>query len=400
MDEMVRPHICLIYGTRPEAIKLAPVYRELKQRAGVFDTTVVVTAQHRQLLDQMLTVFGIKPDVDLDIMREGQTLSQVTCRALEALQTTLHRLAPDMVLVQGDTTTVFTGALAAFYEQIAVGHVEAGLRSENKYSPFPEEINRRMTGVLADLHFAPTPGARERLLAENTPGEQVFVTGNTVIDALQMMNAGCAPMPDATARLVEQVSGRMILVTVHRRENLGVAFTQICTALQRIVHDFPDVSVIWPMHPNPIVRRAAEEMLGDHPQILLCEPLDYFGFVPLMAAADLIITDSGGIQEEASALGTPVLVTRDTTERPEGIAAGVARLVGVETDTIVTAATELLTNPSAYARMSEPTSPYGDGQAARRICDVLEFHFGLSERRPEDFSTTDRDDATIAGRPQ
>ncbi len=397
---MVRPHICLIYGTRPEAIKLAPVYRELKQRAGVFDTTVVVTAQHRQLLDQMLTVFGIKPDVDLDIMREGQTLSQVTCRALEALQTTLHRLAPDMVLVQGDTTTVFTGALAAFYEQIAVGHVEAGLRSENKYSPFPEEINRRMTGVLADLHFAPTPGARERLLAENTPGEQVFVTGNTVIDALQMMNAGCAPMPDATARLVEQVSGRMILVTVHRRENLGVAFTQICTALQRIVHDFPDVSVIWPMHPNPIVRRAAEEMLGDHPQILLCEPLDYFGFVPLMAAADLIITDSGGIQEEASALGTPVLVTRDTTERPEGIAAGVARLVGVETDTIVTAATELLTNPSAYARMSEPTSPYGDGQAARRICDVLEFHFGLSERRPEDFSTTDHDDATIAGRPQ
>lgn len=397
MDEMVRPHICLIYGTRPEAIKLAPVYRRLRQRADLFDTTVVVTAQHRQLLDQMLTVFGIDPDVDLDIMQEGQTLSQVTCRALEALQETLHRLAPDMVLVQGDTTTVFAGALAAFYEKIAVGHVEAGLRSDNKFSPYPEEINRRMTGVLADLHFAPTHAAKQRLVAENTPVDRIFVTGNTVIDALHTMTDTSGPVPEATSRLLEQVTGRMILVTVHRRENQGVAFTQICTALQQVVRTLDDITVVWPLHPSPAVGRAARELLVDEPRVLLCDPLDYFEFVPLMSSADLIITDSGGIQEEGSALGIPVLVTRQTTERPEGIEAGVAHLVGVETDGIVAAATELLTNPIAYARMRRPACPYGDGQAASRICDALEFHFGLCERRPDDFVPTALPDADITG---
>ena len=389
MDELVRPHICLVYGTRPEAIKLAPVHTELRARAAHFRTSVVVTAQHRQLLDQVLAVFGVQPDVDLDIMQPGQSLAQVTCRALEALQETLRDLAPDIVLVQGDTTTVFAGALAAFYEKIAVGHVEAGLRSGNKFSPYPEEINRRMTGALADLHFAPTQHARSKLLAENIAPAGIFVTGNTVIDALRTIADSSRDIPELTAQLLDRVPDKLLLVTVHRRENLGVALTAICSALERVAAEFEDVTIIWPLHPNPAVQDAARDLLSGKPRIVLCDPLDYFEFVPLMSRADLIITDSGGIQEEASALGIPVLVTRDTTERPEGIEAGVARLVGVGTEAIVQNATELLTNPSAYARMSRQACPYGDGTAAARICDALEYHFDITEQRPPDFASTE-----------
>lgn len=385
MGVSMKPHVCLVYGTRPEAIKLAPVYHALARRANAFETSVVVTAQHRELLDQMHEVFGITPDVDLNIMQVSQSLSQITCRALEALQKTLSRLAPDIVLVQGDTTTVFAGALAAFYEKIAVGHVEAGLRSGNKFSPYPEEINRKMTGVLADLHFAPTADAKHKLLVEHVDPASVFVTGNTVIDALQMITGNESVLPASTAKLMEQVDGRLVLVTCHRRENRGVAFTQICTALERLVRSHRDITVIWPLHPSPAVREAAQEMLGGKERIVLTDPLDYFEFVPLMSRADLIITDSGGIQEEGSALGIPVLVTRDTTERPEGVEAGVAKLVGADTDTILNEATRLLSSPAAYAEMSRTVSPYGDGYASERICDALEYHFGLRQERPADF---------------
>ncbi len=388
MDKTVKPRICLVYGTRPEAIKLAPVYRELQARGDSFATSVVVTAQHRELLDQMLEVFGIEPDVDLNIMEQGQSLGRITCRALEALQETLHKLAPNMVLVQGDTTTVFAGALAAYYEKLAVGHVEAGLRSGNKFSPYPEEINRCMTDVLSDLHFPPTQRSKDALLAENVSADTIFVTGNTVIDALQMLADDSKQVPEATARLLEQVEGRLVLVTVHRRENQGVAFTKICAALQQLARGLEGVTIVWPLHPSPAVTQAAHELLDGKQHIVLCEPLDYFEFVPLMSRADLIITDSGGIQEEASALGVPVLVTRETTERPEGIEAGVARLVGVDTDRIVADATELFTNPSAYAQMSRGGCPYGDGKAAARICDALEYHFGISQQRPDDFAWT------------
>lgn len=381
----MRRHVCLVYGTRPEAIKLAPVHAQLRRRCERFRTSVVVTAQHRDLLDQMLSVFDIHPDVDLDIMQHKQSLAQVTCRALEALQETLHRLTPDIVLVQGDTTTVFAGALAAFYEKIAVGHVEAGLRSGKKFSPYPEEINRKMTGVLADLHFAPTARARDKLLAENTDPESIFVTGNTVIDALQMMAGSGRPVPEATRGLIEGIEERLLLVTVHRRENQGVGFTQICSALERIVAEFPDVTLVWPLHPSPAVTQTARQLLGNKERILLIDPLDYFEFVPLMSRADLIITDSGGIQEEAAALSIPVLVTRDTTERPEGVDAGVARLVGVDADIIFQSAGELLGSATAYERMRRSACPYGDGHSAERICDALEYHFGFRDERPADF---------------
>ncbi|MFO7946585.1 MAG: UDP-N-acetylglucosamine 2-epimerase (non-hydrolyzing) [Armatimonadota bacterium] len=385
MAEHIRPHICLVYGTRPEAIKLAPIYLELQNRGAHFRTTVVVTAQHRELLDQMLSVFGIQPDVDLDIMQAGQTLSGVTCRALSSLQETLHSLAPDMVLVQGDTTTVFAGALAAFYEKIAVGHVEAGLRTGNRYSPFPEEINRKLTGVLTNLHFAPTERARDALVAENVDPASVFITGNTVIDALYLIRQRIGRGDDEAAPVPEGGGERTLLVTIHRRENQGVIFTRICRALEQIAGKFEDLRIIWPLHPNPVVRKTAHELLGDVPGIELTEPLDYLAFVRLMDSADLILTDSGGVQEEAVALDVPVLVARDTTERPEGLKAGATRLVGTETEEIVRNVSELLTSPGAYAKMSQAPCPYGDGKASVRICDALEHHFALREHPPKDY---------------
>lgn len=379
---MSEPTVALVFGTRPEAIKLAPIYQELKRRNR--PVQVIVTAQHRGLLDQMLAVFEMTADVDLNIMQEGQTLAQITSRALTGLQETFARLRPDIVMVQGDTTTVLGGALAAFYERIPVAHVEAGLRTQDKLSPFPEEINRRLTDVISDVYFAATRRARHNLLGEGVPPSAVYVTGNPVVDALRTVVERHPALPEQLG-WIEALEGRLILVTAHRRENLGVPFSRICQALQEIVERHRDVTVVWPLHPNPLVTKSAHELLDGVERVVLTEPLDYLSFVPLMAHADLVITDSGGVQEEAPALGVPALVTRDTTERPEGIDAGVAKLVGTETEVIVAEADRVLSSPAEYTRMTEVGCPYGDGQAAARICDALDHFLGRRADRPADF---------------
>ncbi|MGD9498166.1 MAG: non-hydrolyzing UDP-N-acetylglucosamine 2-epimerase [Armatimonadota bacterium] len=380
----IAARVAIIFGTRPEAIKLAPVYEQMRARAE-FEPVLVATGQHREMLQQVLGIFGLEPDVNLDIMRHGQTLGDVMSRAFGGLEHGISAIAPEAVLVQGDTATTFAGALAGFFHQIRVGHVEAGLRSGNKYSPFPEEVFRRMTSVIANLHFAATEQARLNLLAEGIDPDAIFVTGNTVIDALLAVHQRHPTLAGTQFQWLDEIDGRVLLVTAHRRENLGVPFTRICTAVAELVREFEDLQVVFPMHLNPMVRRAATELLGDLERVTLCEPADYATFVPLMARADIILTDSGGIQEEAPALGVPVLVARDTTERPEGVKAGVVRLVGTQTEAIVTAARELLTNATAYARMAGGGSPYGDGHAAERICDGLAYAMGMRERRPQDF---------------
>ena len=380
---MSDPVVALVFGTRPEAIKLAPIYTELKRRSQ--PVRVIVTAQHRGLLDQMLAVFDMQPDVDLNIMEEGQTLSEVTCRALTGLQETFQRVRPDIVLVQGDTTTVLGGALAAFYERIPIGHVEAGLRTRDKFSPFPEEINRRLTSHMADVHLAPTRRARHNLQGEGLDPLSIFVTGNTIVDALLWVKDRAPDLAGTEYAWVDDLVGRTILTTIHRRENLGVPFTSICLALLELAGKYPEINIIFPMHPNPKVRAAAHELLGASPRIHLCEPPDYLHFVALMQRVDLLIVDSGGIQEEAPALCIPVLVVRETTERPEGIEAGVTRLVGTQTNTVVAAAAELLDNPSAYEAMASGANPYGDGRAAERVVGALEYFLGVRDSRPPDY---------------
>jgi len=381
----VKPRsVAIVLGTRPEAIKLAPVYLELQTRPRL-EPLLIATGQHREMLNQVLEVFELTPDLNFDIMEHGQTLAGVTARAITVLDQAFEERQPDIVLVQGDTASTFVGALTAYYRQIDVGHVEAGLRSGDKYSPFPEEIFRQLTAEIADLHFAATTRARDNLLSEGVDPDAVFVTGNTVIDALHQTRAKLPTLSGTEFEWADKLNGRILLVTAHRRENLGVPFTRICTAIADIVRRFDDLTVIFPMHLNPKVRGAATELLGGLDRVHLCEPLDYVTFVPLMARADLIITDSGGIQEEAPALGVPVLVVRDTTERPEGVDAGVVRLVGTEAGDIFDAAQELLTSATAYARMAGGGSPYGDGRAAERICDAIEYAAGLREDRPEDF---------------
>jgi len=380
----IAARVAIIFGTRPEAIKLAPVYEVMQERAE-FEPVLMATGQHREMLGQVLNIFDLEPQVSLDIMEHGQTLGDVMSRAFKGLEDAIGEVAPDVVLVQGDTATTLAGALAGFFHQVRVGHVEAGLRSGSKYSPFPEEVFRRMTGVIANLHFAATEQARANLVAETVDPETIFVTGNTVIDALLATHERSPSLAGTPFEWLEESDGRVLLVTAHRRENLGVPFTRICTAIAQLVEEFDDLHVIFPMHLNPKVRRAATELLGGLDRVFLCEPADYATFVPLMARADLILTDSGGIQEEAPALGVPVLVARDTTERPEGVDAGVVRLVGTQTATIVTEARELLTSPTAYARMASGGSPYGDGHAASRICDALEYVMGVRDRRPGDF---------------
>ena len=379
---MSEPTVALVFGTRPEAIKLAPIYAELKRRGR--PVQVIVTAQHRSLLDQMLEVFDIHVDVDLNIMQEGQTLADITSRALMGLQQAFHQSRPSLVMVQGDTTTVLGGALAAFYERIPVAHLEAGLRTADKYSPFPEEINRRLTDVISDVYLAATRRARHNLLGEGVDPTAIYVTGNSVVDALRSVADKDLPLPEHLHWL-DGLSGRLILVTSHRRENLGVPFSRICQALQNLVERYPDVTVLWPLHPNPLVKKAAHELLDGVDRVVLTDPLDYLSFVPVMQRADLIITDSGGVQEEAPALGIPVLVTRDTTERPEGVDAGVAKLVGTDTDVIVREAAALLDSPTEYARMTQIGCPYGDGKAAERVCDAIDHFLGLRPDRPEDF---------------
>lgn len=381
----MKKKILVIFGTRPEAIKMAPLVKELQKHPEQLETVVCVTAQHRQMLDQVLDIFDITPDYDLNIMKERQSLTQITTNALIGLEQVIVEVQPDLVLVHGDTSTTFVGALAAFYHQIAVGHVEAGLRTHNKYSPFPEEMNRLLAGVIADLHFAPTVPAKEQLLKESKDKSTIFVTGNTGIDALKTTID-----PEYKHPLLAdfQEHERLILMTAHRRENLGEPMRNIFRAIRRIVDEFSDVRVIYPVHLNPMVQKTAAEILGSHDRIQLIQPLDAIEFHNLMNQAYMIMTDSGGIQEDAPAVGKPVLVLRDTTERPEGIAAGTLKLAGTDEEVVYRLAHELLTDAEEYQRMATAPNPYGDGEASSRIVEAIRYYFGFTTVRPEDFEPT------------
>ncbi|SDM90868.1 UDP-N-acetylglucosamine 2-epimerase (non-hydrolysing) [Tenuibacillus multivorans] len=373
--------VMTIFGTRPEAIKMAPLVLELQKRSDEFEPIVTVTAQHREMLDQVLNIFAIKPDYDLDIMKKKQSLAQITTRALEGLDDVMKEAKPDMVLVHGDTTTTFAASLAAFYNEIPVGHVEAGLRTWNKYSPFPEEINRQATGVVTDLHFSPTTQSKDNLLQENKAEENIFVTGNTAIDALQTTVS-----KDYSHKVLQKAEGkRLVLVTAHRRENLGQNMDQMFRAIRRIADAHEDVEVVYPVHLNPVVQDTAKKWLGDHERIQLIEPLEVIDFHNFAANAHLILTDSGGVQEEAPSLGVPVLVLRDTTERPEGIEAGTLKLAGTDEENIFKMADLLLSNASEHEKMAHAYNPYGDGQASRRIADAIRFYFDASPDKPDEF---------------
>jgi UDP-N-acetylglucosamine 2-epimerase (non-hydrolysing) len=362
---LTKKKILVAIGTRPEAIKMAPVVLALG-RSDWAEVRVLATAQHREMMDQVLSVFGVKPDIDLDIMRPNQTLPELTARLITALDSVLAKESPDVVLVQGDTTTVLAVALAAFYRHIPVGHVEAGLRTGDMRNPFPEEMNRVLAGNLSRWHFAPTATARENLLKEGFPSGGVHVTGNTVIDALKQVVSTDPPLG------IEVEDGkRIILMTAHRRENFGAPFEEICRAIGDLVRSRDDIHVIYPVHPNPHVREVAFRMLGNCPGITLCDPLEYLPFVAAMKRAEIILTDSGGVQEEAPALGKPVLVLRNETERPEAVEQGVVKLVGTSYDNILREVHRLLDDPVAYRDMAKGISPYGDGQAAARIVDIL-----------------------------
>lgn len=376
--------VMTIFGTRPEAIKMAPVVKAL-EAADDMESIVTVTAQHREMLDQVLHLFSITPDYDLNIMSQGQTLYDVTCRALLGLQGVLKEAKPDVVLVHGDTTTTFVGALAAFYEGIPVGHVEAGLRTGNIYSPFPEEMNRKLTGAIGTYHFAPTSTSESNLLKENINPTHLYVTGNTVIDALQTTVQTDYTFKEELLNQIDYINNKVILVTTHRRENLGDPMRNVYEAIRDIINEQADVEVIFPMHRNPKVRSIVQEVLGDMPRVHLIEPLEYEPFANLMARTYLIMTDSGGIQEEAPSLGKPVLVLRDTTERPEAVEAGTVKLVGTDKESVYRTATELLVNETAYLVMSNAVNPYGDGLASDRIVQALRHEFFEGQDKPTTF---------------
>jgi UDP-N-acetylglucosamine 2-epimerase (non-hydrolysing) len=371
--------ILVVFGTRPEIIKMFPVIEELKR--SEFECVVLTTAQHREMTDMFMQTFGISPDIDLDLMQARQTLPDLTARLMSTISPVLAEHKPDMVLVQGDTTTVMVTALAAAYQQIPVGHVEAGLRTDQLFNPFPEEINRRLCGQLTRLHFAPTPIAEQALLAENIPAEWIYRTGNTVIDAILRMHDR---NPDfnypASIGLDLSQGQRLVLVTAHRRENWGAPMAQICQALLALCERYRDLRLVFPVHRNPIVRETVFPLLENHPQIQLVEPLDYIPLMDLIRRSSLVLTDSGGIQEEAPSLGKPVLVMRETTERPEGVAMGTAKLVGTEPEKILAEASRLLDDPVAYQAMSQAINPYGDGHAAERIVQALRHYFGTGQR--------------------
>lgn len=379
--------ILLVFGTRPEAIKMAPLVKELQKYPGEFETTVCVTGQHREMLDQVLALFEIVPDYDLNIMKQGQDLYDVTSRVLVGMRDVLKEARPDLVLVHGDTTTSTAAALAAFYQQTPVGHVEAGLRTYNIYSPWPEEVNRQLTGRIATYHFSPTALSRKNLLQENTAEERIHVTGNTVIDALYWVVKKIKNTPSLKEQLTVSLleagydtsrlaaGRRLVLITGHRRENFGQGFLNICTSIRDLAKAHPDVDFVYPMHLNPNVRRPIHEVFGEdltcHGNIFFIEPLEYLSFVFLMEKAHIVLTDSGGIQEEAPGLGIPVLVMRDTTERPEALDAGTVKLVGTDYEKITGEMNLLLNSPEAYERMSKSVNPYGDGKACRRIAEIL-----------------------------
>ena len=383
--EQKKIKVMTIFGTRPEAIKMAPIVLELQKHPDTIVPVVAVTAQHREMLDQVLNLFHIKPDHDLNIMAAGQTLFDITTRAMMGLDKVLTEEKPDIVLVHGDTTTTFAGALAAYYHQTAVGHVEAGLRTHNKYSPFPEEMNRRLTGCIADLNFAPTSTSEANLLAENVPPESIFVTGNTVIDALHHTVRDDFDFQEESLKDVDFQNKRIILVTTHRRENLGEPMRHVYKALKQLTEEFDDVEVVFPVHKNPKVREVVNEELGGLAKVHLIDPLDYEPFANLMHRAYLILTDSGGVQEEAPALGKPVLVLRDTTERPEAVDAGTVKLIGTDRERVYEEAKKLLTDEAEYSRMAESVNPYGDGKAAARIIQAILYHYGLADGRPDVF---------------
>jgi UDP-N-acetylglucosamine 2-epimerase (non-hydrolysing) len=365
--------VLCVFGTRPDAIKMAPVVLELKRRRAAFDVKVAVTGQHREMLDQVLTVFGITPDFDLNIMAHGASLAQITTRALEGLAPVMAQEQPDWVLAQGDTTTTFVASLAAFYQQAKFGHVEAGLRTGQKFDPFPEEINRVLTARLATLHFPPTPDSAANLRAEGIADEAIVTTGNTGIDALHIVASQEFIPADPLVREILNDPRRMVLVTTHRRENWGEPMARIARAVLELVDTHSDILAVLPMHRNPLVRDILIPILGHHDRIRLIEGQEYQPFVKLQQRATVILTDSGGVQEEAPSLGKPVLVLRETTERPEGVAAGTAKLVGTNHAAIVEEASRLLDDPAAYAAMAHAASPYGDGRASERIADALEI---------------------------
>ncbi|CAM4032628.1 MULTISPECIES: non-hydrolyzing UDP-N-acetylglucosamine 2-epimerase [Bacillus cereus group] len=366
-----RLKVMTIFGTRPEAIKMAPLVLELQKHPDKIESIVTVTAQHRQMLDQVLSIFGITPDFDLNIMKDRQTLIDITTRGLEGLDKVMKEAKPDIVLVHGDTTTTFIASLAAFYNQIPVGHVEAGLRTWDKYSPYPEEMNRQLTGVMADLHFSPTSKSATNLQKENKDESRIFITGNTAIDALKTTVKETYSHP-----VLEKLgSDRLVLMTAHRRENLGEPMRNMFRAIKRLVDKHEDVQVVYPVHMNPVVRETANDILGDHGRIHLIEPLDVIDFHNVAARSYLMLTDSGGVQEEAPSLGVPVLVLRDTTERPEGIEAGTLKLAGTDEETIFGLADELLSDKEAHDKMSKASNPYGDGRASERIVEAILQHF-------------------------
>lgn len=363
---MSKIKVMTIFGTRPEAIKMAPLVKELERREEI-ESIVCVTAQHRQMLDQVLETFNINPDYDLNIMKQGQTLVDITTRALQALSEVICEVKPNIVLVHGDTTTTLAGSLAAFYNQTSVGHVEAGLRTYDKYSPFPEEVNRQVTGIIADMHFAPTEISKDNLIMEGKKEKNIYVTGNTAIDALKttVKDKYNHPILDKIGK------DRIILLTAHRRENLGEPMKSMFRAIKRIIEEFTDVQVIYPVHLNPLVRQAADEILGNNDRVHLIEPLEVLDFHNFLNKSYIIMTDSGGIQEEAPSLGKPVLVLRDTTERPEGVKAGTLKIAGTDEDVIYNLTKELLENEKKYNEMSKASNPYGDGKASKYIVDLI-----------------------------
>lgn len=373
-----------VFGTRPEAIKMAPLVKQLEKTPGI-ESIVCVTAQHREMLDQVLEIFDLHPQYDLNIMQSRQTLAGITTRALTGLEEVISKEKPDLVLVHGDTSTTFAGALAAYYNQVKVGHVEAGLRTYNKYEPFPEEMNRRLTGALTDLHFAPTPLAKEHLLRENIPADSIFITGNTVIDALAHTIEPNYVFSEETLNKIDFENKRVLAVTAHRRENLGEPLQNICRALLRLVEGYPDTEVVYAVHKNPAVWEPVHEMLGSHPRIHLTEPLNLKDMHNLMSRSCLVLTDSGGLQEEVPSMGKPVLVLRNVTERPEGVEAGTLKLAGTDEETIFRMAKELLDNKAAYDKMAETRNPFGDGQASRRIVESILFAFGKRDIRPKEY---------------
>jgi len=381
---MKRIKVMTIFGTRPEAIKMAPLVKQLEQNPYI-ESVVCVTAQHREMLDQVLELFEIKPDYDLDIMQQRQSLVSITTRVLEGLDGVMKEAKPDIVLVHGDTSTTFAGSLAAFYNQIKVGHVEAGLRTFDKYSPYPEEMNRKLTGAIADLHFAPTETNKQNLINENVKEDCIYVTGNTVIDALKTTVKEHYEFKDSVLKNLDYKNKKVILVTAHRRENLGQPLRNICEALKILVHKYPNIEIVYPVHLNPAVREVADEVLGSLERVHLIDPLDVEELHNAMNRCYMVLTDSGGLQEEAPSLGKPVLVLRNETERPEAVKAGTVAVAGVDTDTIVNMSSVLIEDSNEYDKMAKAVNPYGDGQASKRIVDAILYEFGVTQNRVDEF---------------